>query len=117
MLNLLFSAGLVPAALAATLDVQVGAQGLAFTPNVTNAAVGDTVTFHFFPGKHNVAQGSFSNPCSSITGGFYSGFIVPPAGEANEVFTVTINDTNPIWYYCTEYKHCQLGMAGVINPP
>jgi plastocyanin len=117
MLMLLLSSGLVSAALVATHDVQVGARGLSFTPNITTAAIGDIVTFHFFPGKHNVAQGSFSNPCSSLPGGFYSGFIVPNSGEANEVFTVTINDTNPIWYYCTEHMHCQLGMAGVINPP
>jgi hypothetical protein len=36
-----------------------------------------------------------------------------------EMFTVTVNDTNPIWLYCaqTVSSHCQSGMAMVINPP
>jgi hypothetical protein len=33
------------------------------------------------------------------------------------VFTILINDTKPLWYYCATGKHCQSGMAGVINPP
>lgn len=33
------------------------------------------------------------------------------------VFTITINDTTPIWYYCDHIGHCQAGMVGVINPP
>jgi hypothetical protein len=35
------------------------------------------------------------------------------------MFTITINDTNPIWLYCsqTQGSHCQAGMAMVINPP
>lgn len=32
------------------------------------------------------------------------------------VFTVMINDTKPIWFYCATQKHCQAGMSGVINP-
>ena len=32
-------------------------------------------------------------------------------------FYVTINNTDPIWYYCTATGHCQNGMVGVINPP
>lgn len=31
-------------------------------------------------------------------------------------FTVTINDTNPIYFYCLFTGHCQAGMVGVINP-
>lgn len=31
------------------------------------------------------------------------------------VFTVMVNDTNPIWFYCATAKHCQGGMVGVIN--
>lgn len=35
------------------------------------------------------------------------------------MFTVTINDTNPIWLYCSQTiaSHCQNGMSMVINPP
>ncbi|KAL8801805.1 MAG: hypothetical protein Q9182_004212 [Xanthomendoza sp. 2 TL-2023] len=28
-----------------------------------------------------------------------------------------VNDTKPIWYYCSQGDHCQNGMVGVINPP
>lgn len=33
------------------------------------------------------------------------------------VFSVLVKDTNPVWFYCATGKHCQAGMAGVINPP
>lgn len=32
------------------------------------------------------------------------------------VFTIPINSTDPIWFYCATGKHCQNGMVGVINP-
>ncbi len=34
------------------------------------------------------------------------------------MFTVTLNDTNPLVFYCSQNvgKHCASGMAGVINP-
>jgi hypothetical protein len=32
-------------------------------------------------------------------------------------FLVTINTTDPIYYYCGQIGHCQGGMVGVINPP
>ncbi|KAK5116269.1 hypothetical protein LTR85_009241 [Meristemomyces frigidus] len=40
-------------------------------------------------------------------------------GTGSEVFVITITDTNPIWFYCSQniYTHCQSGMVGVINPP
>lgn len=44
--------------------------------------------------------------------------------ESNELeisqtktFTITLNDTNPIWLYCAVAGHCQSGMVMVINPP
>lgn len=33
------------------------------------------------------------------------------------MFLVTINTTDPIYYYCGQIGHCQAGMVGVINPP
>lgn len=139
---------------ATNYDIQVG-PALSFSPNTTSASPGDTLTFHFHPGKHNVAQSLFSTPCvaspgSSLsipfpsqllhhkpsptksltfslhtlthiwyTGGFYSTFIIPPSdtGTSPTTFIVTVNNTDPIWFYCSEYMHCQLGMAGVVNPP
>jgi len=31
-------------------------------------------------------------------------------------FTIEVNDTKPIWFYCSQGKHCQSGMVGAINP-
>ena len=53
---------LVVTTLAANHDILAGQAGLSFTPNATTAAVGDTLTFHFYPGRHNVVRGSFDKP-------------------------------------------------------
>lgn len=108
----------LPYSLAINHDIQVGPD-LTFTPNTTSATPGSTLTFHFYSGRHNVAQSLFSTPCIPSPNGFYSGFIVPSSSDTQSptTFIVTINDTNPIWFYCSEYIHCQLGMVGVVNPP
>jgi hypothetical protein len=31
-------------------------------------------------------------------------------------FTVTVNGTSPMWFYCSQAKHCQSGMVFAINP-
>jgi plastocyanin len=103
--------------LAASHDILVGSTGLAFSPDSITAAAGDTLVFRFYPGHHNVVQGSFSTPCSYSSPGFYSGFTDSASGEASQIFTVTVNDTNPIWIYCSEFYHCQGGMSMVVNPP
>ena len=50
--------------------------------------------------------------------GFFSGF--KPVGEilpSPPTFSITINDTNPIFYYCSAPGSCiNHGMVGVINP-
>lgn len=116
--------GLVSLVSATIYDIQVGndlsgIQSLRYTPNVTTAAPGDYVVFHFYPGHHNVVQGSFNDPCQPMTGdgGFYSGFIDSESGEAAEIFTIKINDTEPIWIYCSQGEHCEHGMVAAINPP
>ena len=32
-------------------------------------------------------------------------------------FTLTVNDTNPIWVYCATPGHCTSGMVMAINAP
>ncbi|TVY43402.1 Extracellular serine-rich protein [Lachnellula occidentalis] len=110
---------LLPAALADVKVIAVGENGLTFSPNSTTAAVGDTLEFHFYPKAHSVAQSSFASPCVPLSNGtgFWSGGFATASGENKDVFSVLVNDTKPIWYYCAAPEHCQNGMGGVINPP
>ncbi|GFF46716.1 cupredoxin [Aspergillus lentulus] len=98
--------------------VDVGEHGFTFDPDTLSVSPGDKVEFHFYPGDHSVAQAAFSKPCHPLNqSSFFSGFIPATNGESSEVFTLTVNDTSPIWYYCGQVGHCQAGMVGVINPP
>ncbi|KAG9515639.1 hypothetical protein KCU93_g9428, partial [Aureobasidium melanogenum] len=108
---------LLGSAYAASHSIDVGEGGLVFSPNSTTAAVGDTVTFHFYPRAHGVVRSSYPSPCAAIDNGFNSGFVQVASGESATTFTITINNTDPIWYYCPQGDHCQAGMVGVINPP
>jgi len=110
---------LAAAASATTIPITVGKGGLVFSPSSVTAAVGDILEFEFYPGDHSVAQGTFAAPCSqgTLTTGFYSGFMQVATGPGSQVFQVTVKDTNPIWFYCSQVEHCQSGMAGVVNPP
>ncbi|KAI5456942.1 Cupredoxin [Mariannaea sp. PMI_226] len=104
--------GLAAGASAETIKVEVGKGGLQFSPNSIKAAKGDTVEFHF-DGAHSVVSGPFASPCTpASSGGFFSGPL--PKGD-NNVFSVDINSTDPIWFYCGVPGHCQAGMVGVIN--
>ncbi|KFY99244.1 hypothetical protein V498_00898 [Pseudogymnoascus sp. VKM F-4517 (FW-2822)] len=106
--------------------VLVGQTALKFTPWNLTAAVGDKVEFHFYPTTHSVAQAAFDKPCqpSSDTAFFSGGVTTQASGKRRrqdtaagdmKIFTVTVNDTKPIWYYCAFPNHCQGGMVGVIN--
>ena len=104
--------------------VQVGDRegNLKFYPEELEAAVGDMVQFHFYPRNHSVARSTFADPCNPVEPsangtGFFSGFM--PVQETDTfmpTFTILVNETTPIWYYCATGRHCQNGMAGVINP-
>lgn len=50
------------AAAATTHSVTVGETGLVFDPDTVTAAVGDLVSFEFYPRNHSVVQSSFSSP-------------------------------------------------------
>lgn len=99
--------------------IDVGEDGLSFSPNTTSAAVGDTLEFHFYAPAHSVSQSSFDSPCVPLSNGtgFWSGGITTASGENPTVWSVLVNDTNPIWFYCAVPTHCESGMAGVVNPP
>jgi len=95
---------------------------LAYSPNSIAAAVGDMVQFQFAPANHTVTQSTFDQPCQPIamnspgTEGIYSGFMpVSATSTTTPTYTIVINNTTPIWVYCSQGKHCQNGMTMVIN--
>jgi len=96
---------------------------LTFNPNTINATPGDMVQFIFNPKNHSVVQSTFANPCVPMPASngvlpFFSGYMPVSQNDAMQpTFTVLVNDTKPIWFYCSQAKHCELGMVGVINPP
>lgn len=102
--------------------VTVGAGGmLAFSPDNISAAEGDMVQFQFMPKNHSVVQSTFDQPCEPISDftnetGIFSGYMpVSPSAAEIPTFTILINNTNPIWIYCSQVQHCQKGMVMVIN--
>jgi plastocyanin len=108
------------AAVQHTVSVSDKSGALIFMPDSIVAAQGDTVEFKFWPKNHSVAQGAFGEPCAPMANGFWSGYVATSATDAaaKEVFTYEVkNASAPVWFYCTQAKHCQGGMVGVINPP
>ncbi|KAF4461748.1 extracellular serine-rich [Fusarium albosuccineum] len=110
-LNVVFLT-LLASASATTHKVEVGKGGLRYAPDTIKAAKGDVIEFRF-NSMHTVVASDFNKPCAPATsGGFYSGEL--PKGD-NSFFSVTINNTDPIFFYCAIESHCQAGMVGVIN--
>lgn len=98
---------------------------LTFSPNKITAQPGEFVQFQFLAGNHTVTQSTFDKPCqpialnSNVTG-FHSGYLPVAASAAMGMiptYTIQINNTNPLWLYCAQGRHCQNGMVMVINEP
>lgn len=81
--NLLALLFCVPVTMAAaTIRIDAGLNGLAFTPDSTKANVGDVLEFHFHPINHSVVMGDKNHPCApAASGGFFSGFMPVSSGE------------------------------------
>ena len=100
--------------------------GAKFWPESIKAEPGSMVQFQFWAGNHTVTQSSFDKPCTPLeapanaTGasGIKSGFqpvdMSMPDGQI-PTYTVWINDTSPLWFYCGQGTHCQGGMVMGIN--
>jgi plastocyanin len=102
--------------------IKVGDNGtLTYSPSKITANVRDTIVFEFLTKNHTATQSSFGDPCRKLfatTGkdGFDSGFMpVDPASNAPPTFTITVNDTSPIWVYCRQTAHCGKGMVFAVN--
>ncbi|KAI1131307.1 hypothetical protein F5Y10DRAFT_73348 [Nemania abortiva] len=107
---------------AANIEVTVGKDSkLEFVPASIKAQIGDTITYKFFSKNHAVAQSTFADPCHIQDNGIFSGFTpnTSPDTAAPTDFTITVNDTKPLWFYCpqTNGNHCQSGMVHAINAP
>ncbi|TVY22544.1 putative GPI-anchored cupredoxin [Lachnellula hyalina] len=108
----------------ATHTVSVGADGFNFSPSQVFANVGDIIEYRFYPQNHSVARAAFgSNPCIPYedTGpglvGFWSGFRPVALVLSNPpIFSLPINDTDPVFFYCSAPGACLQGMVGVVNP-
>jgi len=101
----------------------VGGDTLTYNPSNITAQPGDRVTFEFHVKNHTVTQSSFDSPCqklssSSTSGqlGFDSGFMPVSANATTfPTYTITVNDSAPIWAYCQQVNHCSQGMVFSVN--
>jgi len=107
------------------IDVMVGANGsLTYDPPFVTANPRDTIVFHFNPKNHTVVQSSFADPCRkleftnpNVTDSIDSGFMpVPQGATTSPQFSVVVNDTVPLWFYCKQANHCGMGMVFAVNP-
>jgi len=110
-------ATLATAVLATNIPVQVGSGGLVFNPTSVTAAEGDTVQFIFNPKNHTVTQSTFTAPCQPKPDGIDSGYMPVSAGSPLvPTMTITVNNTDPLWFFCRQASHCEQGMVFAINP-
>jgi len=102
-----------------THNITVGINGqLSFGPANITAAIGDIVEFTFLAKNHSVVQSSFSEPCTPLADGFNLGFHPVAANTTGPSFSITVNNTTPIWGYCAQtspVSHCGSGMVFSIN--
>jgi plastocyanin len=108
-----------------TIQVIVGGPNgnLSFTPSRVTAAPRDTIKFVFQVKNHTVTQSSFAAPCLPLTDkttgtkiGFDSGYQPVAAGATDfPTWSLTINDTSPIWAFCAQANHCGAGMVFAVN--
>ncbi|KAF9514465.1 hypothetical protein BS47DRAFT_872384 [Hydnum rufescens UP504] len=111
-------------AFAADQRVVVGLNGtLVFSPANFTSSVGDTVTFEFHARNHTVTQSTFSSPCTpslnASSGTVVNSGFIPVAANATTfpTYTITINETSPLWFFCAQEPHCEKGMVGAVNAP
>jgi hypothetical protein len=72
------------------------------------------------PGAQGSVRAQFSCLviiCSSLSPVRTKSILLITAMNQSLFFLLTINSTDPIYYYCGQVGHCQAGMVGVINPP
>ncbi|KAJ5663231.1 hypothetical protein N7507_003962 [Penicillium longicatenatum] len=109
-----------------THTIQVGPKVSphAYVPQNITANPGDILVFEFYPTNHSVAKADYLAPCVPASSGeFWSGEFNTFTESNGELvgpaptWSITVNDTEPTFFYCTAIGSCQdNGMVGVINP-
>jgi plastocyanin len=103
--------------------IEVGKDGLVYTPAFINASIGDEVTFRFWAKNHTLVQSTFADPCTP-SGDIFAGF--HPSNITNnqpngtiyfDTASFQIGTDAPLWFYCAQADHCQKGMTFAINAP
>ncbi|KAH9977021.1 hypothetical protein BGW80DRAFT_1142443, partial [Lactifluus volemus] len=97
-------------------QVDVGKEGLTFTPNQLTAAIGNAIQFNFNPKNCLMTQSMFAAPCMYMPNGADSDFMPVAAGAATEpTYMVTVTAMTPLWFYCRQANHCQQGTVFGVN--
>lgn len=90
---------------AATIQVQVGAGGLKFTPQNVTINVGDTVEWVWAANGHSTTSGAPGNPDGMWDSGVQN---------TNFTFSQTFNGPGTFNYYCSPHGSC-CGMIGAVT--
>jgi hypothetical protein len=125
---------LVPAALGAVYTVTVGIveidgqPGRGFDPSSIRPQSGDVIHFTFAMPEyvknpptvqHSATQSTFDTPCTPMSGGFDTG--IQTTGSANtntgNTYELTVNSTDPLWFFSSASGDCGAGMVLSVNPP
>ncbi|CAA7265961.1 unnamed protein product [Cyclocybe aegerita] len=101
-------------------DETTGRKGMGFDPSVIHPAAGDVIAFEFRSGQHSVVQSTFENPCTG-NGGFNTGVFtvddsIPVDAPGLPTVRLTVNDTNPIWFFDEAGGLCKQGAVLAVNP-
>jgi len=108
------AAGVPAAGTGKVFTVMVGNGNFTFIPKNFMASMGDTINFVWTGGNHSVVQSTKADLCTKKgPDAFASGAHTPPFS-----WNITVNTTDPLWYYCGVPTHCQQkGMYAAVNFP
>ncbi|KIM47799.1 hypothetical protein M413DRAFT_6999 [Hebeloma cylindrosporum] len=101
-------------------DETTGKKGIGFDPSAIHPVAGDVIVFEFRSGQHSAVQSTFDTPCVG-NGGFNSGVQTVSGALAVDApglptVRLTVNDTNPLWFFDEAGGDCSKGGVLAVNP-
>lgn len=102
-----------------TIMVAPDGAGLRYMPFAVNASIGDTIRYVWTtPANHTATLSSALAICNKSGIADQRSFVsgVRNASAGISVFDVTVQTTEPQFFYCSVAQHCEKGMFGIINP-